>query len=274
MVFKKLNRNVLLLAGAVGLGLLAALLSVSYVQKRAEEARLAATPQSAPQVQVVVPMRDIAAGDIVTARDMVSRGMPEDLAPVDALVPGSHEAFVGRIARTPIRRGTPISAGALIAPQEQFSRIVSPGRVAYNFSVNENNSISGMVMPGDRIDILMTYKETKGSDGLREGPDQQGGGRVVPLLENILVLATGVQATELPGDERPSFSSVTLELDPRQAEQLTIAQKTGEMRVVLRNLEDRTPFGLSGMTERSLLAEFERYGSSADEVEYIIGGRN
>lgn len=273
MAFKKMNRNALLLVGAVVLGLMAALMSVSYVQKRAEEARLAATPDALPQIEVVVPRRDIAPGDIVTAQDLVSRSVPIDFAPGDVLIPGSHEPYVGRIARSLIKRGTPISAGALIAPQEQFSRIVAPGRVAYTFSVNENNSISGMVVPGDRIDILMTYENKNEGSGLRSSA-QSAGPRVVPLLENILVLATGEQAVEVAGDERPGFSSVTLELDPRQAEQLTIAQRTGDMRVVLRNIEDRTPFGLSGLTERGLLSEFERYGSTVDEVEYIIGGSN
>ncbi len=273
MAFKKVNRNVLLLVGAVVLGLLAALMSVSYVQKRAEEARLAATPDALPQTEVVVPRRDILPGEVVTAQDMVSRPVPVDFVPGDALVPGSHEAYVGRVARSAIKRGTPISAGVLIAPQEQFSRIVAPGRVAYTFSVNENNSISGMVVPGDRIDILMTYDNKQEGSGLRSTGDATGP-RVVPLLENILVLATGEQAVELAGDDRPGFSSVTLELDPRQAEQLTIAQRTGDMRVVLRNLEDRTPFGLSGLTERGLLSEFERFGATSDDVEYIIGGGN
>ncbi len=273
MAFKKVNRNVLLLVGAIVLGLLAALMSVSYVQKRAEEARLAATPDTMPHTEVVVPRRDIAPGDVLTGQDMVSRSVPVDFVPADALLPGSHEAYIGRIARSGIKRGTPISAGALIAPQEQFSRIVAPGRVAYTFSVNENNSISGMVVPGDRIDILMTYEDKKEGSGIRSSTESAGP-RVVPLLENILVLATGEQAVEVTGDDRPGFSSVTLELDPRQAEQLTIAQRTGDMRVVLRNIEDRTPFGLSGLTERGLLSEFERYGSTVDDVEYIIGGGN
>lgn len=44
------------------------------------------------------------------------------------------------------------------------------------------------------------------------------------------------------------------------------------MRVVLRNLDDRTPFGLSGLTEKALLSEYESAGGSS--VHFIIGGRN
>lgn len=269
--FKKVNRNILFIAGAVVFGLIAAFLSVGYVQQKAEEARAAAQPKPRPETQVVVPIRDIPAGERIQGNVLSARNVPVDFVPADAIIPGDHERYVGRVTRYALKQGVPISAGALMSSHDQFSRVVTPGNVAYTFSVNENNSISGMISPGDRIDLLLTYSPDRlagGSSGDRNLPSD--GDRVIPLLENIHVLAVGTDLESVPGEIASGYSSITLELDPQQAEQLTVAQEAGKMRVVLRNLDDRTPFGLMGLTERGLLSEYE--GTSSG-VHFIIGGR-
>ena len=270
-MFKKVNKNLLFIVGAVVFGLIAAFLSVTYVQQKAEEARAAATPESRPEMQVVVPIRDIAPGERLQPGALSARSVPVDFVPADAILPASYEQYLGQVTRVALKQGVPVSAGALVATHDQFSRVVAPGNVAYTFTVNETNSISGMISPGDRIDILMTY--SPGREGADDGAKLPSeGDRVVPLLENILVLATGTALENVPGEIASGFSSVTLELSPQQAEQLTIAQEAGRMRVVLRNLDDRTPFGLRGLTERALLSDYEASGGSG--VHFIIGGRN
>lgn len=265
----RINKNVMFLGGALLLGLLAAVMAVSYVQQRATTAEQAAAAQrpSYQEVQVVVSRRDLAIGEMLREADMVTRMVPVDFAPADVVTFADHERYIDRIVRGPIKRGTPLSASALVPPAQQFSRVIAPGRVGYTLSVNENNSISGMITPGDRVDILMSFDGDRESGGVSF---VRSGERVVPLLENIMVLATGQRVGEVPGEDNRGFSSVTLELDPMQAEQLTVAQETGTLRVLLRNFDDQTPFGLMGVTERALLTDFG--GLSSDEVEYIIGG--
>src|SRR5690606_41314788 len=97
--------------------------------------------------------------------------------------------------------------------------------------------------PGGGVDILMLV--------------DQGGGktRVLPMLEDINVLATGTRiGEELANDEGGlGFSTMALELQPRQAERLTVADKAGDLRVLLRQREDGSAFGLDGLTESELL---------------------
>ncbi|MBB1061991.1 Flp pilus assembly protein CpaB [Lysobacter spongiae] len=247
---------------------MAALLSISYIREKVAEAT-AAAKVDVVETQVVVSARDLAIGDTVAEGDLVTRSVPVDFVPADAVTSANYMDYVNRMVRAPIKRGTPLSASALVPLYDKFSHVIVPGKVAYTLSVNENNSISGMIEPGDAVDILLTYDADKGVD--TSSPTQKRGERVVPLLESITVLATGSRVGEvIPGEENLAFSSVTLELDPSQAEQLTIGQGAGEIRVLLRNFEDKTPFGLTGLTEKSLMSLF---GSQAgDDVEYIIGG--
>ncbi len=267
MALPRLNKNALFLGAAILLGLIAALLSVSYVRERVDEATAAARVTVA-KAQVVVAARDMAIGETVSPNDLLTRSVPLDFIPADAITLEEHERYIGRMARAPIKRGAPLSASALVPLYNQFSRVVVPGKVGYTLSVNENNSLSGMIAPGDSVDILLTYDANEGA-GMSVRADQ--GERVVPLLENVVVLATGSRVGEaLPGRDNVAFSSITLELDPEQAERLTVGQQTGDLRVLLRNIEDRTPFGLNGLTEKALMSTFG--GLGIDEVEYIIGG--
>lgn len=266
MAIKRPNKNVLYLGGALALGLVAALLSVSYVRQRVDEATAAARVV-VQEAQVVVSRRDLAAGETISESDMVTRNVPLDFVPADALTIENHGSYVDRMVRAPIKRGTPLTASALVPLFDKFSHVIVPGKVGYTLSVNENNAISGMIAPGDAVDILLAYTDDSSTDA-----GSKAATRVVPLLENITVLATGTRIQDLPGGELSGgFASVTLELDPRQAEQLTVGQKMGDLRVLLRNFEDKTPFGLSGLSEAALKALFG--GVGGDDVEYIIGGR-
>nr|WP_220481124.1 Flp pilus assembly protein CpaB [Lysobacter penaei] len=257
------------LGGAIVLGLIAALLSVSYIQERVAEATAAARV-TVTETEVVVSRRNLEVGETIAESDMVTRTVPVDFVPADAVTTENYTGFIDRMVRSPIKQGTPLSASALVPMYDKFSHVIVPGKVGYTLSVNENNSISGMIAPGDRVDILLTY-DADADTGNGSATKQKQGERVAPLLENITVLATGTQIGDLPdGTESAAFSSVTLELDPDQAELLTVGQKAGEVRVLLRNFEDNTPFGLSGISEKTLMSLFG--GDGGDDVEYIIGG--
>lgn len=275
MAAPKVNKNVMFLVGAVVLGIIAALLSVSYIRQKVDEATAAANVVVDKRT-VVVPRRDLAVGDTVAREDLVRRSVPVDFVPADAVTEEMSPQFVGRMVRAPIKAGTPLSASTLVPVYDQFSRVIGEGRVGYTLSVNENNSISGMISPGDRVDILLSYEEEKSTEAGAEGAKAKPEERVAPLLENVLVLATGARVGEVPGEEgmATSFSSISLELEPHDAERLTMGQKAGDLRVLLRNIEDHRPFGMTGLTEKALRSSLGGVGAAAfDDVQYIIGGK-
>ncbi len=252
----KLNRNVVFILVALGLGLLAALMAVSYVQRTVAER----TQRVGDTAEVAVPVQDMIPGTIVTQADLATRRIPADLAPADAVTPENFDTYVGRALRAPVRGGTPLGASALVPLYDQFSRVIKPGNVGYTLPVDETNSVSGMIAPGDHVDVLLTVNQ--------EG----SGARVLPLLEDITVLATGNRIGEMPaGDDRQGFSNITLELTPREAERLTVADKAGSVRVILRQNEDRSMFGLNGLTQKQLLSTGTE-ASGGGGVQFIIGG--
>lgn len=255
----KPNRNLIFIIVALALGGLAALLAVNYVQKTVAER----TKDTGQTVIVAVPKQDLERGTQITSDDLAARPVPADLVPADAITPENYDQYVGRVLRAPLPQGAPVPGAALVPLYDQFSAVIKAGNVAYTMSVDETNSISGMVAPGDHVDILLTVDE------------EQGGARVLPLLENVNVLATGNRIGEQPvNEENPGYSNITLELAPREAERLTVAGKAGGLRVMLRHSEDASPFGLGGLTQKQLL---EKSGEAkirqSSGVHFIIGGK-
>ncbi|ADV28906.1 Flp pilus assembly protein CpaB [Pseudoxanthomonas suwonensis 11-1] len=269
----RISKNFLYIAIAVGMALLAAFVAVNYVQTTVAER----TQDNRPMVEVAVPMDDMPQGAILQPGDLALRRIPAEYAPADAVTPENHGQFEGRMLRSPVRGGAPLSASALVPLYDQFSRLIPRGKVAYTLSVDENNSISGMIAPGDLIDILF-LKDKDESSGARTGA------LALPLLQQVRVLATGTRIGERvapdgrPADDGQGFSSVTLELDHGQAKTLAVASEAGSLRVLLRELEDDSPGPHDGLSERELMRSLGvgsggTRGGGQRGVEFIIGGR-
>jgi pilus assembly protein CpaB len=94
--------------------------------------------------------------------------------------------------------------------------------------------VSGFILPGNRVDILLTM------DGPGGDRDATGGGTTVTLLQNIEILAIE-QRVVAPAESKVDpnqLKSVTLLVSPRQAAMLNLAQSKGKLHLSLRNLGD------------------------------------
>jgi pilus assembly protein CpaB len=142
---------------------------------------------------------------------------------------------------------------------DHFSSVIQkPGDVAYSIQVDDTNSVSGLIAPGDHLDLLLLVS-AEGSENIR------------PLLGNVLVLATGKRAKGVrrqDGDN--SYSNITLELAPEQAQRVGMAMKVGELRVLLRPPGSQDPFDLKLLSKADLLRLGLPVRSSG--VQFIIGG--
>lgn len=227
------HRSLLLLAAALGLGTLAAFGARGYIagQLAIERDRLA-PPQR--MVSVVVAKRDLARGETVGPDTMAVRELPEAWAPQGAVTPEQFDAVAGSVVGVAMRAGEPLLHAAVSSPESAgLSSRVREGIRAMTISVDEVNAISGMLQPGDRIDLMLSARLPPG------GP---AGSQEVsrPLLQDVVVLATGRQIR--PGqDDRQAraYTTITVEVRPEQAQRLVVAQRVGRLTALLRNPGDR-----------------------------------
>lgn len=260
----KLNRNLVFVVVAVVLGLLASLSAMHYVKKQADLARAKVKPHTE---SVAVPVRNLNKGDILTADDMAARDVPADFVPANAITPDDYENYVGGVVAMPLSKGVPIPASAVQSLANHFSDVIKPGDVAVTMQVDDVNSISGLIAPGDHIDILMTLSGDNESAQTR------------PLLSNVRVLATGqdaggvqAQGQQQSGSAR-QYSDITMELSPLNAQRLSVARKVGTLSVWLRRTGSDAPLELGTLTKAELLGKDMQGHRLGSGIQFIIGGR-
>jgi pilus assembly protein CpaB len=252
----KVNRNLIYLAVAVVLGIAASLMAVHYINSQVAARTARPTTQTR---QLVVPVHDLKAGATLTGDDVAARDVPLDFVPADALTPDTYGRYLGQLLRAPLAKGAPIPASAVETVTDHFSNIITPGNVAYTIQVDEASSISGLIVPGDHIDVLM----------LTSGEDSDS---VRPLLSDVLVLATGRHAKGVRGGDKDddSYSNITLQLTPADAQRVGIAKKIGQLLVMLRPAGSSGPFDLKTLSKADLLRMGRRVRGTG--IEFIVGG--
>ncbi|GLQ96501.1 Flp pilus assembly protein CpaB [Dyella mobilis] len=257
----RINRNLIFLGIAAVLGIGASLMAVHYINSEVAARTQANTPPPQEMRTVVVPVKDLPKGATLTKAEIASRDVPADFVPADALTPDNYEAYLGQTLGAPLTHGTPIPGSAVELVTDHFSNIIDPKDVAYSIQVDDTNSVSGLIVPGDHIDLLLLTTQDQSSD-------------IRSLLGNVLVLATGKRAKGVQANDDKqgdsTYSNITLEVAPQDAQRIGMAMKVGELRVLLRPPGSNRPFDLNLLSKQDLL-RLGRRVKSGSGIQFIIG---
>lgn len=265
MNLPRINANWLLLLVALALGGGAAFLGNRMVQRHMEAIDEQARRANQP-VPVVVAKQDLAPGDAISSDNFAVRQVPREFVNADAITPNAFAALEHQRLAVAMKRGDmllPVHAdgqGATV-----FSATLKTGRRALTFEVDTVNSFSGMLRPGDRIDLLLSQRTSL------DAPEEM----TRTLLSNVVVLATDQnlkRRDEKTGQER-SFSTVTLDLTPTDAQRVIVAKQSGRLTALLRHPDDLAPNPTHALAPSGLFGAgpAAAEGSGRLEVEYIVG---
>lgn len=252
MVIRRPSLVTVLALVAVLAGTLAALGTHGYIDRALAEERDRLQPDVA-MVGVVVARRDLQRGDPVSTETMAVRQIPSDLAPSSGISPERFESYIGSTLALSVRSGEPLLTVAIAGSDAtHFSQRLRTGFRAITIAVDEVNALSGMLQPGDRIDLMLT---ARAADARNDGHDQ-----TIVLMQDVLILATGRQVhPDLRGDAESSksqerqFGAITIEVDPDRAQRLIVAQRSGRITAILRNPTDRGAIPKAAMDVNALL---------------------
>jgi pilus assembly protein CpaB len=190
---------------------------------------------------VLIAAVDIPMGSTVGLNDLRWQAWPADAAPPFLIkradTPNATTELAGSIARIGFVSGEPMRKEKLIrADGSGFMSAILPAgmrAVAITIDTRGSNSAGGFILPNDRVDILRTYRDD-------ESTRSQGSDVYISetILRNIRVLAIGQNVQEKDGQKVVVGETATLELDPRQAETVTLAQRVGQLSLALRSIAD------------------------------------
>jgi pilus assembly protein CpaB len=261
-----LNRNWLMLGGAVLLGLVAIGLSHKLISDKM--AAIDAQANSQKLATVVVAKVSVPRGAVLQKSMLAARKMPAQWVHSGTIDPGRIGQFLGQKLAAPVQAGEPLLEFQIEPPNTAFSATLANGNRALTTEVDEVNSISGMLRPGDHIDLMATARATGKSKG----------DITFPLLSNVEVLATGQvtrKSDEGDGNQRErTYTTITLSVSPHDAQRVVVAKGSGRLTAVLRNPEDVAPTPIQAQTIDDVLPKQRGSVVQRSTVQYIIGGKS
>jgi pilus assembly protein CpaB len=226
-------RTLILFVVAIMLAGGTAMLARSWLTQQHKTEAKAAVPPTAPAKSILVTRGMISRGQILKPADLGWQPWPEGGVDHSYIQSASKsiESFAGWVAREPFGPGEPITEAKIVAPGSRgfLAAALRPGMRAVSVPVTTTSGISGFVFPGDQVDILVSEAlSTPGGNGSpRKGAET--------VLHNVRVIAVD-QKLDGKAGEAIVAHNVTLEVTPKQAEEIAVATELGKLSLSLRSL--------------------------------------
>lgn len=230
------KKKLMLLLGALVIAISTAMAARSlFVGASAPKAEAAQAPKGP---KVLVAQRALPVGTIITADSVAFQEWPKDMVQDAYFIDGEADMnkLLGTVVRYPITAGQPVTQGGLVAPGDRgfLAAALGAGMRAVTVPVSAKTGVGGFVFPGDHVDLMLTQTVPSTDTG-------QPLKATETFLRNVRVLATD-QSTETTVEEGKTvvraFRTVTLEVTPKIAEKIEVAQTIGTLSLSLRSLAD------------------------------------
>jgi pilus assembly protein CpaB len=144
----------------------------------------------------------------------------------------------------PIERGEFILSGKLAAENggSGLPSMIPQGMRAVSVRVTDTSSVAGFVLPGTRVDVLMTGNPTGSSEP-----------QTITVLKNVAVLANGQKLDRnLLSGESQGAPVITLLVSPDDAQRLALATSQGRIQLALRNPLDTSQSEVAAINAHAL----------------------
>jgi pilus assembly protein CpaB len=256
------RKSTLVMIGVATLfGLLAAFVAQTWLNRQAEARlrSLEANKKPISQATLVVAQRPLRFGN-----ELVPAALKEVAWPEEAIPPGSFKtireltASGRRVVLAAFELNEPILASKITGSGQRatLSATINPAMKAVTLRVNDVDGVAGFVLPGDRVDVMLTRQidKTAATNDV--------------VLQNVRVLAVDQLADERA--EKPSIAkAVTVEVDIVGAQKLSLAIQVGSLSLALRKAGETEPMATRLISLADLSAA-QQNGAPPDEKKQTI----
>lgn len=189
-----------MMAGAIAF---LTMLRMTTVPQKSEEEQVAKT-------QVVVALKDIPHHTLVQEGDVGTRDVPVDMVPADGMA--DTKDVLGKLTTADIANGEIVLSRRLIAPDyvgPKAAFVMDPKQVIVALPATDLLTSVGIVRSGDRVDIMMTYKEFS-----KPGRELSAGMNTLTVLQDVRVAAVVREGEDGQGG---AAKALLFALDPQDA---------------------------------------------------------
>ena len=258
------KKKLLLLIGALIIAIGTGLAARSVLSGSSAPEAAAVAPPVPQGPKVLVAQRALPVGTIVTQDSISFQAWPKEMVQDAYFIEGEADLakLIGTVVRNPVTAGQPVTQGSLVSPGDRgfLAAALGPGMRAITITVSQKTGVAGFIFPGDHVDLLLT-QAVPGDLKTTE-----------TILRNLRILATD-QSTDTEIIDGKSIvrqsKTVTLEVTPRIAEKIQVAETIGSLSLSLRSIADnqsdleraiasgtvKVPTGASKLEEDRLLTQ-------------------
>jgi len=240
---------------ALAFGLIAVVLVYVYVQ----QVRKQATKTEVEMVSVVRATENIPPRSTIRESMIEQIEVPKDLAPPDAVM--ESDEILGKVSLTAIYQQQ-ILMNQMFQEETQLkdiSRMLKEGELAVTIGVTEVSGLGGNLKPGDKVDVMVNIISS----------EEVGVPSTFAVLRDVSVMAVGQdigfsgETGDAAATAPPVSKSVTLKVNPKDAEILSLASEVGSIRLALRYPDDMYAPKSAG----TALTEFTKYTPTRKDLE-------
>ena len=218
---------------AIAFAAIASGLAYLYLQTEAEQRGLEVEP-------VVVAVKDLTFGETLESDDMKTAMFPKGSIPKGSYA--SEDSLLGQVTKVFLMENEPILDSKLSSKGGGLSLLIDISKRASSIEVDKVSGVSGFILPGDRVDVILTVKR----------PGATSDAIAKTILQNVEVLAAG-EKTEEKGNKVITVQSVTLLVDPEGAQDLALASSEGKLHLALRNPTDDEVVAVDPVSKTGIL---------------------
>jgi pilus assembly protein CpaB len=216
-----------------------------YGQLQSAPQAATAVAEAAMSKEVFVPAVTLAAGTIIQPTRLVRMQVAETSITPEMIVAdqAGTEFLTGAVPRQTLPGGVPIARSSIVRPGDGgfLAAVLPRGKRAISIPISETAGMSGLVLPGDRVDLILTYSVA--GDNIDAGRDIRASETVVTNLR-VLALDHRTDASQsfIERDgvvvAPPIARTATLEVTSQQAEVITLSTTLGDLALVLNSVRD------------------------------------
>jgi pilus assembly protein CpaB len=237
----------IMIAVAAVFGLLAVFVAQAWLNRQADARMksLEAQNQRKPVATqtLVVAAKPLRFGNQLDQAALREVAWPEGIVPAGGFKT-VQEVLAGgrRVVLSSFEPNEPIVATKITGPGQRatLSAVINPNMKAVTVRVNDVDGVAGFVLPGDRVDILLTRQLEK-----------------TAAMTDVVLQSARVLAVDQVADDRtdkPSIAkAVTVEVDITGAQRLSLASQVGSLSLALRKAGETEPMSTRLVTLADLL---------------------
>ncbi|QOZ26350.1 Flp pilus assembly protein CpaB [Bradyrhizobium sp. CCBAU 51753] len=229
-------------------------------------------PVAAPTtVGYFVAARALPKGTLARDEDFAVRTAAPERVPAGAILetPDAKAGLPGSLVRKFVEAGSPVTLQDILRPKDRgfLASVLAPDSRAISIKVDEESGVSGLIRPGDYVDVLLTQVFEKNNPARRALSET--------VLRNVRVIAIDQEIVQggrsIAAVAGKQAQTVSLELGPEQVKKITVAKQLGTLSLSVRAAVEQWDKADGGaMSSCDVSPELARQNALAGQTTEVV----